>query len=95
VVQANLLACERDEAIGKVMNIACGTRYTLLDLHAELAGITGTDIRPVFAPPRPGDVKHSLAAIKTARQSLGFEPSVGWSQGLRRTVEWYSCANTL
>lgn len=90
VVQANLLACERDEAIGKAMNIACGARCTLLDLHAELARIIGTEIQPVLAAPRPGDVKHSLAAIEAARQALGYEPSVGWVEGLRRTVEWYT-----
>ncbi len=36
VVNANLLACECEEAIGQVMNVACGERYSLLELHAEL-----------------------------------------------------------
>ena len=90
VVQANLLACERDAAIGKVMNVACGARYTLLDLYAALARIVGTEIKPVLESPRPGDVKHSLAAIEVARQALGYEPAVGWLEGLRRTVEWYA-----
>jgi nucleoside-diphosphate-sugar epimerase len=89
VVQANLLACERDAAAGKVMNVACGARYTLLDLYAELARIVGTEIKPVFEALRPGDVKHSLAAIEVARQVLGYEPSVGWAEGLQQTVEWY------
>ncbi len=89
VVRANLLACECDNAVGKVMNVACGARYTLLDLYAALAKIMGTEIEPVFAAPRPGDVKHSLAAIDVARQALGYEPTVGWEEGLRRTVEWY------
>ena len=89
VVQANLLACERDAAAGKVINVACGTRYTLLDLYAELARIVGTEIEPVFEAPRPGDVQHSLAAIEVARQALGYEPSVGWAEGLQQTVEWY------
>jgi nucleoside-diphosphate-sugar epimerase len=90
VVQANLLACERDAASGKVMNIACGARYTLLDLHADLARIIGTEIEPVCEAPRPGDVKHSLAAIEVARQALGYEPSVSWAEGLQRTVAWYA-----
>jgi nucleoside-diphosphate-sugar epimerase len=89
VVQANLLACERDAAAGKVMNVACGARYTLLDLYAELARIVGAELEPVFEALRPGDVKHSLAAIEVARQVLGYEPSVGWAEGLQQTVEWY------
>lgn len=89
VVNANLLACERDEAIGQVMNVACGARYSLLDLQHELQQIMEVEIAPTFAPPRPGDVKHSLAAIEAARESLGYLPEITWSEGLRRTVEWY------
>lgn len=87
VVSANLLACEREEAIGQALNIACGERYTLLELHAELQRILGVEIAPVFAEARKGDVKHSLAAIELAIQALGYGPIVGWAEGLRQTVE--------
>lgn len=89
VVQANLLACEREQAIGQVMNVACGERHTLLDLYGHLEALTGVELEPVFAEPRGGDVKHSLAAIDRARQALGYAPVVDWREGLRRTVEWY------
>jgi nucleoside-diphosphate-sugar epimerase len=90
VVNANLLACERDEAVGQVMNVACGERYSLLDLHAELQRILNIEIAPTFEPERPGDVKHSLAAIEMAQVGLGYEPQVKWSEGLRQTAEWYN-----
>jgi nucleoside-diphosphate-sugar epimerase len=90
VVQANLLACERDEAVGQSINVASGSAITLLDLARDLAELTGTDAQPRFAPPRPGDIKHSSASIQLAGQSLGYEPAVGRREGLRRTVEWYS-----
>ena len=89
VVLANLLACEKDGAIGQVMNVACGERYTLLTLCSELATLTGRTLQPVFAPPRAGDVKHSMAAIDQAKQILGYGPAVEWREGLRHTVEWY------
>ncbi|MCX6032766.1 MAG: SDR family oxidoreductase [Chloroflexi bacterium] len=89
VVQANLLACYSQEAIGQVMNVACGERHTLLDLHSELKALIGKNIRPVFGPARVGDVNHSLAAIDLASRLLGYRPSVGWHEGLRRTVMWY------
>jgi UDP-glucose 4-epimerase len=89
VVRANLLACEREEAIGAVMNVACGERYTLLDLHSALQQTIGTDVPPIFAAERAGDVKHSMAAIEVAREKLGYAPIVNWKEGLRRTVEWY------
>jgi nucleoside-diphosphate-sugar epimerase len=89
VVRANLLACERNEAIGAVMNVACGERYTLLDLHNELKRAIGTSLPPTFAAERAGDVKHSMAAIEVAREKLGYAPIVKWQDGIRRTVEWY------
>ncbi len=70
VVKANLLACERDEATGQVMNVACGERYSLRDLHRELTAIIGADVPPIFDAPRPGDVKHSLVAIEAIRREL-------------------------
>lgn len=89
VVQANLLACEREEAVGRAMNVACGECYTLLDLHKDLCEIIGVQCGPIFQQARSGDVKHSMAAIDHARELLNYRPEVGWYEGLRRTVEWY------
>jgi nucleoside-diphosphate-sugar epimerase len=88
VVQANLKAAETPGVGGQVFNVACGQRYTLLDLVAALNTILGTSIEPTFGPDRPGDVKHSLADISKARELLGYEPSLTFEEGLERTVVW-------
>ncbi|MGE3272053.1 MAG: SDR family oxidoreductase [Chloroflexota bacterium] len=88
VVQANLRAAEAPGVGGEVFNVACGQRYTLLDLVAALNTILGTNVHPTFGPDRPGDVKHSLADISKARQMLGYEPSATFEEGLERTVAW-------
>jgi len=91
VVDANLLACSAPaEAAGQVYNIACGERLTLLDLLGELGGILDKRPQPIFDPPRPGDVKHSLADISRAKKQLSFEPKVSFAEGLRRTVAWFT-----
>jgi nucleoside-diphosphate-sugar epimerase len=87
VVNANLLACEREEAIGLAINVACGERISLLDLVSQLNVILGTDFEPDFAPTRAGDVKHSLADISLAERSLGYRVDVDFKEGLERTVE--------
>lgn len=89
VVQANLLAATAPGAAGRVFNVACGTRYTLLDLVAALNDILGARIAPVHAAPRPGDVRHSLADISAAQETLGYRVEVDFLEGLRRTVAWY------
>jgi nucleoside-diphosphate-sugar epimerase len=87
VVQANLLAAEAEGVSGKVYNVACGRRTTLLELVAKINGLLGTDIAPVHDEPRPGDVRHSQADIARARAELGYRPSVDIEEGLRRCLE--------
>ena len=88
-IQANLLACTAPGAAGKVFNVACGVRTTLLDVITALGKIVGRDIKPIHEPARAGDIKHSLADITAARTVLGYTAPVSFEQGLERTVEWY------
>ncbi len=88
VVSANLLACQREEANGSAMNIACGDRISLLDLVAQINKLLGTNIEPVFEPPRPGDVKHSMADITQIQAKLGYKTIVNFDEGLSRTIEY-------
>lgn len=89
VVQANLLAAERPEAIGQSINVACGRQFTLLDLIAAINGALGTDTEPLFEAPRAGDVRESLADITVARRLLGYEPQIILSEGLRSSIDFY------
>jgi nucleoside-diphosphate-sugar epimerase len=91
IIEANLLSCAAPrEAAGGVYNVACGERFTLLDLLGEIGEVLGKPANPTFESARPGDVKHSLADISRAREYLSFEPKVTFSEGLRRTVEWFA-----
>lgn len=89
VVQANLLAMESSQAVGKVYNVACGGRYTLNALIRQLERILGRRLEVRYLPPRAGDVKHSEASIESARSDLGYTVHVPFEDGLRKTVEWY------
>ena len=88
-VQANLLACTAEGAAGKVFNVACGERVTLLEVIDKLGEIFGKRIEPRHEAPRPGDIKHSLADISAAKKVLGYTAPVKFEEGLRRTVDWF------
>ncbi len=88
-ISANLLACTAKGAPGRVFNIACGERTTLLEVVAALGKILGREVKAIHEPARPGDIKHSLASIDAARAVLGYEPKVSFTEGLARSVEWY------
>ncbi|MEK6303164.1 MAG: SDR family oxidoreductase [Acidobacteriota bacterium] len=89
VVNANLLAAEAEGVGGQAFNVACGDRYTLLDLLSKLKEIISSDIEAIHEPARAGDVRDSQASIEKASQGLGYQVSVDFEEGLRRTVEWY------
>jgi nucleoside-diphosphate-sugar epimerase len=89
VVQANLLAAESPAAGGEVLNIATGTGVTVNGLLAAVNEVIGADIKPVYADPRTGDIKLSVADVRKARRILDFEPRDSFLDGLRETIAWY------
>lgn len=89
VVYGNILAAKAPEAPGKVMNLATGGRISLLELVAALNKLMGTDIQPIHADERPGDVKHSRADNTLAQTILDFHTIVDFEAGLQRTLDWY------
>jgi len=86
VVEANLLVCTAKNVAGEVFNIACGKRYTVLQLAEIINKILGKNIDPVFEKERVGDVKHSQAKIEKAKKMLGFEVVCGFEKGLRKLI---------
>ncbi len=89
VVHGTLLACRTPGVAGEVFNIACGSRISLLAMIDLLNGLLGESIAPDFVAPRPGDVRHSRAAIGKAQRLLAYEPVVTFEEGLARTLAWY------
>jgi nucleoside-diphosphate-sugar epimerase len=88
VVDANLAAAHTPGAAG-TYNIACGERTSVAQMLALLQRELGTDIAPVFAAPRAGDVPHSVADTARARAELGYAPGVGLAEGLQTTVAYF------
>jgi UDP-glucose 4-epimerase len=89
VVHANLLAADAPNAAGRAMNAANGRSITLLELLDALNELLGTDVKPIHDPPRPGDIRDSMADIALARNLLGYKPQVDFHEGLRRSIDYY------
>jgi UDP-glucose 4-epimerase len=92
VVAANLAAAAAPARVcaGKAYNIAGGESYSLLDLLDVLGRIIDVRPEPSFAPSRPGDVRRSRADTSAAERDLGFRCTIGFEEGLRATVAWFS-----
>lgn len=89
VIEANLLACEADHAAGQSFNVGTSNRYTLNQTLELLSKIAGRTIERRYEPARKGDIRDSQADISRAREILGYEPRIGFTDGLKRTWEWH------
>ena len=89
VVDANLLAARARQTKGEVVNIACGRAVTVNEIIDMINNLLGKNVKPKYAAPRPGDVKHSLADITAARNLINYRPKVSFSDGLRLAIDWY------
>jgi UDP-glucose 4-epimerase len=89
VVDGNLRALSVRGLQGQSINVATGRSVTLNALLRALARLVGRPVRASRRPPRPGDIRHSLADVSLARRVLGYRPFVDFETGLEQTVEWY------
>ncbi|MDP7163231.1 MAG: SDR family oxidoreductase [Phycisphaerae bacterium] len=92
VCQANWLAANAppEACGGQVLNIACNRAITLNQILAELKDLLGTDVPATYQDARAGDVKHSLADVSLASETIGYEPTVFFEEGLAKAIDWYS-----
>ena len=89
VVQANLLAAQRENISGVVINLGTGKSVTVNNLWKNISELAGVRDEPKRADSRPGDIRQSVAEISRAQELLDFEPRYTLEEGLRLTWEWY------
>lgn len=96
VVQANMKSALIDdrEAVNQVYNVAFGENTNILELidaikHGLQVLGQNTTSKIINGPDRAGDVKHSLAEIKKAKNILDYNPMYSFNEGIKRTVRWY------
>ena len=97
VIQMNVLAIttENKAALNQVYNTAVGDRTTLVELVNYLKKYL-TEFDPEIAkvevkhgPNRKGDIPHSLASVKKAKELLNYQPSHTIEKGIREAISWY------
>ena len=89
IVRANLLAMERPESNGEVINVGCGKPITIRRVAEILASSLGQTIEPVITQKyRAGDIRHCYADLTRARALLGYEPQVTHEEGFRELAAW-------
>ena len=93
VVRFNLLSADSDKANGKIFNVGTGRFIRINSLWNMISKLAGNNTKPVYEPPRQGDILESVADIGRAKKDLGFEPEYSFEKGLKETFEYYLTTN--
>jgi dTDP-L-rhamnose 4-epimerase len=90
IVHANMLAMERPESDGEIINVGCGKPITIRRVAELLATALGKPaLQPIITQKfRAGDIRHCYADITKARKLLGYEPQVSHEEGFRELAAW-------
>ena len=89
-VRAGLLA--GDEVHGEVVNLCSGDDISMRDLASKVLALMGDPVTPEFGalPERPTEVPELAGDPAKAARLLGWAPTVGLDEGLKRTIAWYA-----
>lgn len=97
IIQINLLSLVADKnAINTVYNAAFGDRNSLNDLVSYLKEFLSEynseikNIDVIHGPNRLGDIPHSHAEIKKAKEFLNYNPKYSLKEGLKESIKWYA-----
>ena len=95
IVDANMLAMDKDAANYRSFNVGTGGSISVLDIARILNNLYGKEIEPeVTNKYRKGDVRHCFSDISRISRELGFAPRVTFEDGMKELIEWSKTAES-
>ena len=88
LARAHVLALG-EQAAGRTYNIDGAEHVSLLRMARAVIAATGSKSEIVFTPPRAGDYAGKRVSTAAAERDLAWRQTIGFDEGLRRTLEWY------
>jgi dTDP-L-rhamnose 4-epimerase len=89
IVEATILGIEKEEANGEVFNVGLGEAIDVLTVANTLVKAYSSSSKITISKNyRLGDIRHNYADLTKIKEKLGFEPKVGFEEGIRRFTAW-------
>jgi UDP-glucose 4-epimerase len=76
------------DSAGGVFNVGTGRETSVIELLTAIQQVTGTDVEPEFADPRPGELQRSVLDVALAERELGWRAEHSLADGLAGTWAW-------
>ncbi|MEO9531431.1 MAG: GDP-mannose 4,6-dehydratase [Crocinitomicaceae bacterium] len=91
VVYANILSAftvlKKDD--DRLFNIAMEQQVSLNELYQKVEEVIQSGRTVQYRDKRLGDIDNSKASIAKAQEFLGYDPQIGFDEGLKKTIAWY------
>jgi len=84
-----VLARPPDGPSHRVLNIGAGHPESVAVMIATLETLLGVAARTVAKPKPAADVSGTFADVSQLKALIGYAPTIGLAEGLRRFVAWY------
>lgn len=88
IVDANILAAEKDVAPGTVFNVAGGSNTSVLDVLDLIRQISGKALKVRHEEVVAGDVTRTGGETSKIREELGWVPKTSLKDGLQNHYQW-------
>ena len=90
IVDAILLALEREQAVGHAFNIGNPrSTVTIYNLARDIIRLSSSGSRIELVPWPHTDVEIRVPSVDKAKELLGYRAQVDLEEGLLRTIHWY------
>jgi UDP-glucose 4-epimerase len=79
----------QDNVLGQVINVGPDEEFiTVNQLAKEIAALLKFDLKPIYMPDRPREVKHATCSADKARKLLGYKTSTNLKVGLQSIIDY-------
>ena len=92
LIDGFILAGQKSSAVGKIINLGCGSEISIRDLVLKIHSVTNSKsvLRIGELDTRPGEIWRMYADNRLARELLEWHPKVSLTEGLQITCEWFA-----
>lgn len=87
VVNANLLASEKEGVAGSIFNVGTGEPTTINQLAKIALKIAHKKSSPIYSEPKKEEIKHSCADVSKAKRILNYSPEISLYEGFKQLFE--------
>ena len=89
VVEATILALEKEEANHQIFNVGSGEATSVTQVANSLKKLYDSNVNiSIGGSFRLGDIRHNYADLTKITATLGFVPEIDFKTGITRFVKW-------